>query len=423
MYSAAVAVPILLGAAVGLSDADVAFLINADLLTCGIATLIQTLGFWRVGIRLPLVMGVAFAGLGPMILIAGEDGLPAVYGAVIVAGVVSFLISPYWGRLLNFFPPVVTGSVILVIGASLIPAAVGLITGSDPAADDYAAPQNLALAAGVLLLFIVLTRFLRGFLQQVAILISLVAGTIAAIPLGMVSFGGVGSADVVGLVTPFHFGLPTFQIGAIISILIVMFVNMVEATGCSLAVGDLVGKRIGPKDIERGIRADGLATFIGGILNSFPYTTFAENTGLVGLTRVKSRFVVAAAGVILVGMGLVPKLGAVMAAVPHPVLGGASLAMFSTIAVIGIKTLRSVDFNETGNVMVVAVALGLGLAPVGAPGLYQSLPADVRTVLGTGIAAGSVAAFLMNLLFHEIRRRRAVGVPVGEAHVPPPPAE
>ena len=411
-YAGAVIVPILLASAIGLEGPDLIYLINADLFTCGIASIIQSVGFWKVGVRLPLLQGVTFTAVAPMIAIGqaaggGTNGLREIYGAVIVAGIFSFFIAPYFSRLLRLFPPVVTGTVILVIGVALVPVGAQQAGGGNPAADDFGSPTNLALAGVTLLVIIAIYRFFRGgFMSTVAVLLGLVIGTVIAAVFGLVDWSGVGEAGWVGVTTPFHFGLPTFGIAAIVSMIVVMLITAVETTGDVFATGEIVEKPIRRDDIARAIRADGLATTLGGILNSFPYTCFAENVGLVRLTRVKSRWVVATAGAIMIALGLLPKVGASVAAIPSAVLGGAALVLFATVAVIGIQTLSRVDFHDERNVVIVAVSLGLALVPVGFPTFYHAVPADFQIIVGSGITMGSIAAIVLNLVFNILGGKR-----------------
>src|SRR3954466_5343347 len=409
-YAGAVIVPILLASAIGLKGEDLVYLISADLFTCGVASLIQALGFWKVGVRLPLLQGVTFTAVAPMIAIGkanggGVDGLLAIYGAVIVAGVVTFFAAPYFSRLLRLFPPVVTGTVITVIGVTLLPVAAQSAGGGNPAAKDFGSFQNIELAGATLVFIIVLQRMFRGrFLATAAVLLGLVFGTAAAAILGIVDFGGVHDAKALGVTTPFHFGAATLSIAAIVSMLIVMFITAVETTGDVFATGEIVGKPIRRTDIARAVRADGLATTLGGVLNSFPYTAFAETVGLVRLTRVKSRYVVATAGAFMIILGLLPKVAAVVAAIPPAVLGGAAIVMFGTVAVIGIQTLSRVDFHDDRNVIVVAVSLGLAMIPVAFPTFYSRFGADVQTIVGSGITMGSLSAIILNLAFNVLQR-------------------
>jgi NCS2 family nucleobase:cation symporter-2 len=400
MYAGAVAVPLILASAIGLPKEQLVYLINADLFTCGVATLIQTVGFWKVGIRLPVIQGVTFAAVTPMILIGQSGGLPAIYGSVIVAGILTFLASPYFSRLLRFFPPVVTGSIITVIGVSLLPVAVTWAGGGDPSAEGFGSPVNIALAFAVLLIVLLIYRFFSGFINRIAVLLGLILGTVIAAIFGLVDFGRVGEAAAFGITTPFSFGLPTFQLAAIISMSLVMLVTMVETTGDIIAVSEIVEKPLGEDDLTRGLRADGFSTALGGVFNAFPYTAFAQNVGLVRLTGVKSRWVVASAGGFLILLGLLPKLAAMVASIPLPVLGGAGFALFGTVAATGIRTLSRVDFERNANLVIVAVSLALGLIPVAVPNFYASFPSGVQIVVNSGITASSIAAIVLNVAFN-----------------------
>jgi len=406
-YAGAVIVPILLAGSIGLSTTELIHLINADLFTCGIASIIQSIGFWKVGVRLPLLQGVTFTAVSPMIAIGtaaggGTEGLLVIYGAVIVAGLFTLLIAPYFSRLIRFFPPVVTGSVITVIGIALLPvAAADAVGGAGPTLDPTSG-RNMAYALGTLALIVVIQRVFKGFMATVAVLAGLVIGTLVAWALGDAHFADVGTSGWFGVTTPFFFGWPKFSAAAIISMVVVMLITAVETTGDVFATGEIVEKRIVREDIARALRADGLATTIGGVLNSFPYTCFAENVGLVRLTRVKSRYVVAAAGAIMILIGLVPKAGAVVAGIPHPVLGGAALAMFATVAVVGFQTLSRVDFHDHRNVVIVATSIGLAMYVTAQPDVAKAVPDWAQIILGSGITLGSIAAIGLNLLFHHV---------------------
>lgn len=413
-YAGAVIVPILLAGAIGLSDRELIHLINADLFTCGIASIIQAAGFWKIGVRLPLLQGVTFTAVSPMIAIGlaaggGTDGLLVIYGAVIVAGLATFLIAPFFGRLIRFFPPVVTGSVILIIGLALLPVAAldAVGGGSDPQPGN---PRYLAYALGTLAVIVAIQRLFRGFMATVAVLIGLVLGTVVAWLLGDAHFDAVGDSAWLGVTTPFHFGWPQFSFAAIVSMIVVMLITAVETTGDVFATGEIVDKRVGREDVTRALRADGLATTIGGVLNSFPYTCFAENVGLVRLTQVKSRWVVVAAGGFMIALGLLPKAGAVVAGIPHPVLGGAALAMFATVAVVGIQTLARVDFHDHRNVVIVGTSVGLAMLVTAQPDVATAVPGWAQIVFGSGITLGSLTAIVLNVAFHHVGRGRGPAV-------------
>lgn len=414
-YAGAVIVPILLANSIGLTTEQLIHLINADLFTCGIASIIQSVGFWKVGVRLPLLQGVTFTAVSPMIAIGlanggGTEGLLVIYGAVIVAGLFTFLIAPYFSKLIRFFPPVVTGTVITIIGIALLPVAAADAAGGAGPDIDPTSGKNMAYALGTLALIVVIQRVFRGFMATVAVLIGLVVGTLVAFALGDAHFDAIASSPWLGVTTPFYFGWPKFAFAAILSMIVVMLITAVETTGDVFATGEIVEKRIGKDDIARALRADGLATTLGGILNSFPYTCFAENVGLVRLTRVKSRYVVAAAGAIMIILGLLPKAAAIVAGIPHPVLGGAAIAMFATVAVVGIHTLSRVDFHDHRNVVIVGTSIGLAMYVTAQPDVAKAVPQWGQIILGSGITLGSLTAILLNLVFFHIGKSRGPAV-------------
>ncbi len=421
MYAGAVAVPLIVAGAAGLSKADTAFLINADLFTCGIATLIQTLGFWKIGIRIPVIQGVSFASVTPMIMIAQSQGMESIYGAVIVAGLFAFFIAPYFSKLLRFFPPVVTGSVVAVIGITLLPVGIDWAAGGY-GNKSYGAPEFLMLAGVVLLSILIFNKYFKGFISHISVLLGLLVGMAIAVPMGLVNLSGLSNAAWVGLDTPFYYGLPKFDIGAIIAMCLVILVIMVESTGDFLALGEIIDKPIKEKDLNRGLRADGLSIVLGGILNAFPYTAFAQNIGLVALTKVKSRYVVAASGLILVILGLFPKLAIIIASLPDPVLGGAGIAMFGIVAASGIKTLSKVNYEKyPHNIFIVALSIGISIIPIVSPNFFKYFPSWSQTILHSGITLGALTAISLNLFFNggggsasKIKEKTAKGAGVTE---------
>ena len=357
MYAGVIAVPLILATAIGLPQQQIVYVINVSFLMCGVATLIQTLGFWKFGVRLPIVQGTTFASVTPMILIGQAYGLQGIYGSIIVVGLLTVLAAPYFSKLLRFFPPVVAGSVITVIGLSLMPVAIRWAGGGDPTSKDFGNVGNVALAFGVLVLILAATRIFGGFIGRIAILLGLIIGTAFAAVIGFADFAQVGDAAWLGVSTPFNFGLPVFAVVPIVSMTLVMLIVMVETTADILAIGEVTEKKVGSNDVARGLRADGLSTALAGVFNAFPFTAFAQNVGLVRFSNVKSRFVVAVGGGILVLLGLLPKLAALVAAIPLPVLGGAGLALFGTVAAAGVQTLSRVDLTQTRNLIIVAVSV------------------------------------------------------------------
>ncbi|MFE6754058.1 nucleobase:cation symporter-2 family protein [Streptomyces sp. NPDC057684] len=410
MYAGVVTPPLIIGQAVHLDTAGQTRLIAASLLIAGVATLLQTLGVkGLVGNRLPFVNAASSAGIAPMLAIAETnargDQLPAIYGAVMVAGVFCLAIGPFFGRLLRFFPPLVTGVVITLIGVTLMPVPVAWAQGGDRTAADFGDMKYLGLAAFTLVVILMIQRFGRGFVKQVALLLGLLIGTLAAVPFGMADFGALRSAPVAALPTPFAFGAPEFQPAAIISLCLVMLVLMTESSAGMLAIGEICDRETSGRTITRGLRTDGLATLLGPVFGGFPTSAFAQNVGVVSLTKVRSRYVVAAAGGALLVLGAFPVLGAVVSTVPMPVLGGAGIVLFGSIAVSGIRTLSEAGLDDSSNIILVAVSLGAGIIPLAAPTFYAEFPAWAQTVLGSGISAGALVAVSLNLFFHHLGTR------------------
>ncbi|WP_369363482.1 nucleobase:cation symporter-2 family protein [Streptomyces sp. CG4] len=410
MYAGVVTPPLIIGQACGLDLAARTRLIAASLLIAGVATVLQTIGVKGfVGNRLPFVNAASSAGIAPILAIAETNSkghqLPAVYGAVMVAGAFCLAVGPFFGRLLRFFPPLVTGVVITLIGVTLMPVPVSWAQGGDKTAADFGAMHNLALAGFTLAVILLIQRFGRGFVKQVALLLGLLVGTLAAVPFGMADFGALKSAPVAALPTPFAFGAPAFQPAAVLSLCIVMLVLMTESSAGMLALGEICGRRTDARTLTRGLRTDGIATLLGPVFGGFPTSAFAQNVGVVSLTRVRSRYVVAVAGGALLVLGAFPVLGAVVSLVPLPVLGGAGIVLFGSIAVSGIRTLSEAGLDDSSNIVLVAVALGAGIIPLAAPAFYAGFPAWAQTVLGSGISAGALAAVLLNLFFHHLGTR------------------
>ncbi len=449
MYAGAVAVPLIIGRALKLEPQDVAFLISADLFVCGIVTLIQSLGATQwFGIKLPVMMGVTFAAVGPMVAMAntnpGPDGARMIFGAIIGAGLIGIVIAPLVSRLLRFFPPVVTGTIILVIGVSLMRIGINWIFGNPfgptapkivapehaewlksvtelagaagstlppvpeklalaPSVNNpaYAPPVNILVSAIVLASILLIAKFGKGFVANIAVLLGIVIGGIIAAVFGMMHFDKVGGAAWFALITPFHFGTPIFDPVLILTMVLVMIVVMIESTGMFLALGEMTGKKITRPMLSAGLRTDGLGTVIGGIFNTFPYTSFSQNVGLVGVTGVRSRFVCVAGGVILIVLGLLPKMAALVESLPTFVLGGAGIVMFGMVAATGIRILSSVDFKTSrNNLFIVAVSLGFGMIPLIAPDFRMWLPHAIHPLIESGILLASLSAVLLNAFFN-----------------------
>jgi len=407
MYSGAIAPPLIIAAALKLPKATAAYLISADLLAGGLATLVQTVGCRGVGIRLPIMMGVAFSAIGPMIAIGANPdlGLAGIYGATIAAGVFGFLVAPIAGRLLPLFPPVVTGAEILAVGLSLMGVAATW-AGGGAGAQDFGNPVYLAIAGTVLVFVIAIVKFGRGLVANIAVLLGLVAGFGLALTLGQVSLAGLSEAPWLGVVTPFHFGLPKFNLWAILAMCVVMVVTFIESTGMFLAIGEITEEVVTQRALVSGFRADGIGNILGGIFNAFPYTSFAQNVGLVAITGVRSRWVCAAGGVILILLGLLPKLSILVASIPQCVLGGVGLVMFGMVVANGIRTLAKANLHDNRNLYVVAISVGMGMLPVVSDKLFAKLPSFLTPVLGSSVLLTAATAVVLNVVLNGVAPAR-----------------
>lgn len=418
MYAGAVAVPIIVGMAVGLTQQQLSFLVAADLFTCGLATLLQAIGIGNfAGIKLPAILGCTFAAVGPLIVIGQSMGMQVAYGSIIASAIIVILIAPLYGKLLKFFPPVVTGSVVTVIGLTLINVGITSIGGGPGAKpENFGSMQNLLLGGFVMVVILLSNKFLKGFFQAVSVLNGMFLGTVVASFMGMVDFSIVTNAKWFSLVHPFAFGWPKFDLGSILMMTFVMLVIMIESTGTFLGIAKICDKKLTEKDIIRGLRAEGIASLLGGIFNSFPYTTFNQNLGLLALSKITSRFVVVASGIILVCLGVIPKFAALATIIPQPVIGGATTIMFAMVAVAGIKMLHGVDLNKNSNMLVIACSIGLGLGISIVPNLFAHTPTLFKSIFGSGIVTGSIVAVLLNAFLNYGDKDNKSGFEPSESH-------
>ncbi len=342
MYSGAIAVPLLIGTALKFNSTQMTYLVSIDIFMCGLATALQLLRNRYFGIGLPVVLGCAIQAVAPLQMIGKKFTIGTMYGAIIVAGVFVFLVAGYFSKIKKLFPPVV---------------------------------------------------------KSIDVLVGLIAGTLIASTLGMVSLTPVAQASWFHLPQPFYFGMPQFEWSSSLTMIIIALVSMVESTGVFFAIGDLLHKDITSDDLKKGYRAEGLAQILGGIFNTFPYTTFSQNVGLLELSGITTKRPIYWASGFLMLMGLLPKFGALVTIIPDSVLGGAMLVMFTMIAVQGMRMLKRVDFEDTRNILIVAISIGLGLGVTVYPQVFQALPETIQLFLGNGIVVASLSATILNLLF------------------------
>ncbi|OCJ07665.1 uracil permease [Rhizobium sp. AC27/96] len=403
MYGGIVAVPLILGQASGLSASDIGLLVTASLFAGGLATILQTIGVPFFGSRLPLVQGVSFSGVATMIAITGHGGIQSVLGAVIAASFLGLAITPVFSRITRFFPPLVTGIVITTIGLTLMPVAANWAMGGNRSAPDFGSQANIQLAAVTLVIVLLLSKLGSASISRLSILLAIIIGTGIAYASGLTDFSQVANGPFIALPKIFHFGYPIFDAAAIISMFIVIMVTLVETSADILAVSEIVGTKVDARRLGDGLRADMLSSILAPVFGSFTQSAFAQNVGLVAVTGIKSRYVVATGGLFLVALGLLPVVGRIVAAVPSSVLGGAGLVLFGTVAASGIRTLAKVDYENNMNLIIVATSIGFGMIPIASPTFYEHFPAWVITIFHSGISSAALMAITLNLLFNHLK--------------------
>ncbi|WP_049508576.1 nucleobase:cation symporter-2 family protein [Streptococcus anginosus] len=400
MYSGSILVPIMIAGALGYSSQQLTYLISTDIFMCGVATFLQLQLNKYFGIGLPVVLGVAFQSVAPLIMIGQKHGSGAMFGALIVSGIYVLLIAGIFSKIANFFPPIVTGSVITTIGLTLIPVAIGNMGNNS----EKPTAQSLLLAAVTILIILLVNIFAKGFLKSISILIGLIIGTIIASFMGLVDFAPVTQAPLVHVPTPFYFGIPKFELSSIVMMCIIATVSLVESTGVYFALSDITNEKLDSIRLRNGYRAEGLAVLLGGIFNTFPYTGFSQNVGLVKLSGIKTRLPIYYAAGFLVLLGLVPKFGALAQIIPSPVLGGAMLVMFGFVSVQGMQMLARVDFEHNEHhFLIAAVSISAGVGLNGS-NLFNSLPTGLQMFFSNGIVMASVIAIVLNLSLNREKR-------------------
>ena len=400
MYSGSILVPIIIATSLGYSTEQLTYLISTDIFMCGVATFLQLQLNKHFGIGLPIVLGVAFQSVAPLIMIGQSHGSGAMFGALIASGIYVVLVSGVFAKIADLFPSIVTGSVITTIGLTLIPVAIGNMGNNVPEPTG----QSLLLAAITVVIILLINIFTKGFIKSISILIGLVVGTAIAASMGLVDFSPVAAAPIVHIPTPLYFGTPTFEISSIVMMCIIATVSMVESTGVYLALSDITNDPINSTRLRNGYRAEGLAVLLGGIFNTFPYTGFSQNVGLVKLSGIKTRLPIYYAAGFLILLGLLPKFGALAQIIPSPVLGGAMLVMFGFVSIQGMQILARVDFaNNEHNFLIAAVSISAGVG-LNNSSLFVSMPTAFQMFFSNGIVVASLLAIVLNAVLNHKKK-------------------
>ncbi|MBO8584402.1 purine permease [Staphylococcus aureus] len=403
MYAGAILVPIIVGTSLKFTPEQIAYLVTVDIFMCGVATFLQANKVTGTG--LPIVLGCTFTAVAPMILIGQTKGIDVLYGSLFLSGILVIIIAPFFSHLVKFFPPVVTGSVVTIIGINLMPVAMNYLAGGQ-GAKDYGDVKNILLGLMTLIIILVLQRFTTGFIKSIAILIGLVLGTIGAGLLGMVDINQVNHAGWLGIPVPFKFSGFSFDVTSTLVFFIVAIVSLIESTGVYHALSEITGKKLERKDFRKGYTAEGLAIVLGSIFNSFPYTAYSQNVGLVSLSSAKKNNVIYGMVVLLLICGCIPKLGALANIIPLPVLGGAMIAMFGMVMAYGVSILGHIDFKNQNNLLIIAVSVGLGTGISAVPQAFKGLGEQFAWLTQNGIVLGAISAIILNFFFNGIKYKQ-----------------
>ena len=406
MFASNVTPSIIVAGAAGLAfgGAEQVYLIQMAMLFAGVATLFQTVGMGPVGARLPIMQGTSFAFVGVLAGVAATQGLGVALTACIIGGVIHFLLGSVIGKIRWLFPPLVTGLVILAIGLYLIPVAIKYAAGGaaqfQMEAESFGSLKHWSVALTVVVVSLILKFFTKGITSNAAILIGLLAGYVLAFMVGMVNFGAVGKASWITGIQPLPYGFE-FSLGAVIAVTLVSVVSAIETVGDASATAKAgAGRDATDEEIAGATYADGLGTAVAGVFGGLPNTSFSQNVGIVGMTGVMSRHVVTIAGLVLIAFGLIPKIGAVIASMPLPVLGGGVIVMFGMVAAAGLNVLSEVKLNRR-NMVIIAISLAIGLGLNLVPTAVQYLPGVVKILMTSAVAPTALCAIVLNLILPE----------------------
>ncbi|POO86108.1 purine permease [Clostridium sp. 3-3] len=397
-FGGIIVVPLVIGSALGFDAATSTALMSATILAAGIATFIQSKGIGPIGSKTACIMGTDFTFATPAIAVGSVAGLPGIIGATILGALVEVILSFFIKPIMKFFPPLVTGTVICLIGLTLLPVSIDWAAGGS-GASDYGSMINIAIAAFVMIFTILLNHYGKGIISSASILIGMIVGYIICIPLGMIDFSTVKEASWISFPKIFQYGVD-FNFKYVIPFIPAYLVTTIETVGCLKAISQVSGIKDDPKRIGKGVLSDGVGSAIAGCLGTFPNTSFSQNVGIIPLTKVASRYVAIMAGILLVILGLLPKFAALINIMPQPVLGGVGIVMFGTVAAAGIQTLSSVKLTNK-NLLVIATSIGLGLGVTFRPEILSSLPEWMTMIFSSGISTGTIVALVLNIILKE----------------------
>ncbi|MBQ7051129.1 MAG: purine permease [Firmicutes bacterium] len=397
MFVANIAPIMIVTAASGLSTQETASLIQTAMIMAGIGTLIQLFTVWKLGARLPIVMGISFTFVSVFCYVGPKWGYGAIIGAVLIGGVLEGLLglfAKYWRKIIS---PIVSACVVTAIGFSLLSVGANSFAGGVGAAD-FGSAQNWILGSVTLISCILFNIFAKGHLKQLSVLFGLVVGYIVALCMGKVDLSSLDGISLISLpqIMPYK---PEFNLSAIVSVFMIFLVSATETIGDTSAMTNTVlGREATEKEISGSLACDGLISSLSACFGCMPITSFSQNVGLLAMTKVVNRYTIATGAGILLLAGIFPAFGAVLATLPEAVLGGCTIMMFGNIVISGLQMIGSCGFSQR-NITIAALSLSIGLGFTQVPEMFNIFPNIIRTIFAENcVAVVFLAAIILNLI-------------------------
>lgn len=400
-FSGIIAVPLVVCSAIGLSVEETTFMVSATIFASGITTILQSRGLGPIGSRVSGMMGTDFTFANPSISVGAKFGVAGIVGATISGALIEIILSRFIKPLMKFFPPLISGVVVSLIGITLLPVSIDWAAGG-VGAPNYGSLQNLSVAFIIMTFTLLLNHYGKGMWSTASVFIGMVFGYILCIPFGMVDLTAVAEADWIALPQIFRYGIK-FDLASTLSFAPAYLVSTIGTMGIMMAIGEASNITVTSDRAAAGILCDGLGSMISGLFGAGPNTAFSQNVGLITLTKVASRYIMIISGIILTILGVFPKLSALIAVMPQPVLGGVGVIMFGLVAAQGIKTLSHIHLGDR-ELLIISVAFALGIGVTVKPEILSGLPVALQMILSSGISTGTLAALILNIVLVDNRK-------------------
>lgn len=397
-FAGIIAVPLVVSSAIGLSVEDTTIMVSATIFVAGLATMLQSKGLGPVGSRVSGMMGTDFTFVNPAISVGAQFGIAGIVGATIAGSFVEIVLSRFIKPLMAFFPPLITGTVVSLIGITLLPVSMDWAAGGF-GSPDYGSVENISIAFAIMVFTLALSHYGKGMWKTASVFIGMIFGYVLCIFLGKVDLSAVNDAAWFAFPSLFRYGV-TFNLSAILSFVPAYVVSLIGTVGIMMAIGEASRAKMSSERAANAVLADGVGSLIAGLFGAGPNTAFSQNVGLITLTKVASRHVMIVAGLILAGLGVFPKLSALISIMPQPVLGGVGVIMFGLVAAQGLKTLSQIHLGDR-ELLIISVAFALGIGVTVRPELLSNLPAPLQMILSSGISTGTLAALILNVLLKD----------------------